>query len=568
MACHGKSERVPGLSHPGRTGIDTVSDWSYFVVAAVVCLALTAWNIALPGVYQDAVNPDYLAVKILNPNHEPIVAWVLRGNYLLGNRVPVLIALYHGSHTFWLGLPFYWLLGTSVEALRLTHAIFAIGVLAGLFFLLRRLRVHPAAAALACVLLALDPSFSYAFRTQSYITLLPDAWLLVAVALVVGSTPDGGRRWRLSGGLAGLAVSCYFVHAFFLPALLLAVWQGAERGNDRRRACMQWGTGFLLGLAPLLLGYALLLRGVGSPGGMVAFFREQQSSLGAFSSPLSFADRLSFAWRMIDGVVANAWHHSMMFGEWKDVPGSGIKLLLLVGVPYALWIASEAQGTGIAAQRAILSLPLSFAAVALVFGDRLGGHHYVTVLPILYAGLVVTLQQLSARMPSKPVRAGIVGLVAVAGLVLNIQGQAAEGRQLQATRGVGLMSDAINRFANDLNGMASKPFLFLADWGLAIPVAFLTRGTVGMETNEDFALGRKLICSGRDVAVALVNGDRPARIAQWRRELQGEERAVKAYNEAGGKAVFLLVTFSGEPTAAMCVRSNRVEGHSSARSGS
>ncbi len=567
MAYQCKSKRSLGLYPPGRGSIDTAADWSYFIVVAVVYLALTAWNIDLPGVYMDAVSPDYLAVKILNPHHEPIVAWVLRGNYLLGNRAPVLIALYHGSHTFWLGLPFFWLFGMSVEGLRLTHAMFAIGVLAGLFFLLRQLRVHPAAATLACVLLALDPSFFYAFRTQSYITLLPDAWLLVAIALVIASAPDGERRWGLSGVLAGLAVSSYFIHAFFLPALLIAIWGVAGRGNHRLLACIKWGAGFLLGVTPLLLGYALLLRHVGSLGGMVEFFRDQQSSLGAFSSPLSVADRLSFAWRMVDGVVSNAWHHSMMFGEWKAVPGSEIKLLLLIGLPYVLWIAAEAQRTSIAALRVILSLPLSFALVALVFGDRLGGHHYVTVLPLLYAGLVIALQHASTILRSIRVRNGLVALVAVAGLVTNVQGQVAEGRRLQATRGVGLMSDAINRFANDLNGMASKPFLFLADWGLSIPVVFLTRGSIGMATDEDFVLGRKMICSGRDVAVALVNGDWPARIAQWRSELQGEERSVKAYDETSGKAVFLVVTFSGKPMAAMCGRSNRSEGDAPAQSG-
>ncbi len=88
-----------------------------------------------------------------------------------------------------------------------------------------------------------------------------------------------------------------------------------------------------------------------------------------------------------------------------------------------------------------------------------------------------------------------------------------------------------------------------------------------MATDEDFVLGRKMICSGRDVAVALVNGDWPARIAQWRSELQGEERSVKAYDETSGKAVFLVVTFSGKPMAAMCGRSNRSEGDAPAQSG-
>ena len=78
---------------------------------------VAAWHIDLPGVYMDEVNPDYLAVKILNPRHAPIVAWVLQANYLLGDRVPMMVQLYHGSQTFWLGLPLFWLFGTTVEGL-------------------------------------------------------------------------------------------------------------------------------------------------------------------------------------------------------------------------------------------------------------------------------------------------------------------------------------------------------------------------------------------------------------------------------------------------------------------
>ena len=86
--------------------------------------------------------------------------------------------------------------------------------------------MKPWQAALACIALAVDPSFSYAFRTQSYITLAPAAWLLLSLySLMRGS--EGGphhRRWLFASGLFyGWAVVAYFIYAFFLPALLLAV---------------------------------------------------------------------------------------------------------------------------------------------------------------------------------------------------------------------------------------------------------------------------------------------------------------------------------------------------------
>src|SRR5437763_2902792 len=95
-----------------------------FLLVAIVWLAVATWHLELPGLYMDAVNPDYLAVRVLNPHHAEIVEWVLPGNYLLGRRIPLLIALYHGSQTLWFGLQVYSLLGTTLDRLRLEHVLF------------------------------------------------------------------------------------------------------------------------------------------------------------------------------------------------------------------------------------------------------------------------------------------------------------------------------------------------------------------------------------------------------------------------------------------------------------
>ena len=114
-----------------------------FSFAAVVAVVLAVYGfvgsreITLPGVYMDAVNPDYLVVKLLNWHHaKPLTAWLLPGNYL-HDRVPILISLYHGLQQFWLGLPLYALFGTGVVGIRLTHMVFACGVLVAMLFLLR-----------------------------------------------------------------------------------------------------------------------------------------------------------------------------------------------------------------------------------------------------------------------------------------------------------------------------------------------------------------------------------------------------------------------------------------------
>ena len=114
-----------------------------------------------------------------------MAAWVLPGNYLLGARFPILVSLYHGTQHFWLGLPLFWLLGTTVESLRIVHALFGLGVLASLYALLASAGVRPWLATLATGALAVDPVFLFAFRTQSYITMSPAAWLLLALLFLL-----------------------------------------------------------------------------------------------------------------------------------------------------------------------------------------------------------------------------------------------------------------------------------------------------------------------------------------------------------------------------------------------
>ena len=534
--------------------------WWAFAAVVVTYAVVAAWQIELPGVYMDAVNPDYLVVKILNPNAQPITAWVLSANYLDNLRLPVLIALYHGSLQFWLGLPLFWLFGTDVVGLRLTHAVFALAVLASAFALLTRAGLKPWFAALACIALALDPAFSYAFRTQSYITLAASAWLLFGLAAVMrAAAAETSHRyvwWFVGGVLYGIAIFGYFIYAFFFPAIAYAVWRGRRRQGDAVASAgfapmLAWGSGLVFGLAGYWLGYGLIIYERGGFAGFWQFVIEQQSTLGAFKSSMPIGGRLVHAWEMVESVIHNWWHYTLMFGDVALVPGASVKTLLLVLLPLSLWGYAEWKGRATPVLRVLVAMFISFFAIALIFGNRLGGHHFIALLPVLYLTLAVggrdaidtgagTLWNFTLALP----------LLALVGL--NVGGQVMVGQQLAATRGVGLYSDAINRLAADLNALERKPFVYFPDWGLAMPVAFLTRGTVGMDSIEDYAAARRMLCSGRDVAVAVIDADRRARIAAWQQRLQWAAPTIVEYRQGNGTVVFELATFRGQNSAAAC----------------
>jgi len=527
--------------------------WPFlFVVAAYAVVALQ--QVTLPGVYMDAVNPDYMAVLILNHRHEEVLPWLLPGN-LLSDRYPILISYYHGSQQMWLGLPFFWLFGTTVTGLRLTHAMFALGVLATMYAFVVRSGLKPWQAAAACAALAIDPSFSYAFRTQSYITLAPAAWLFLTLYSMtrIAQSPDRQGRWLFAGGLCyGFAVVAYFIYAFFLPALVLAMWW--YRAMPRRTAAwLALLGGLLLGSWCYPVGYWLTVEQFGSVHAAWNYFQQTQRAIAAFSGQPDLAMRLDHAGSVVASVFRNWYHHTLIFGEYGDVPGGGFKMSMLLGLPLFLWALAEWRKQQPVALRVIVALAASFVLVALVFGTRLSGHHFMVLLPLSYSALALGLVALSNAAPAWRTETMTVALPFAALAALNVGGQVKEALQLREVRGVGLYSDAINRLAADLAARPTKPYVYLPDWGLYMPVAFLTGGRIALDSMESYDAARRRLCEGRDVAVGLVTGDRAARVVQWQEKLRWDTAAtVTPYRQSDGKVVFELATFAGRRDGPGC----------------
>ncbi len=548
-----------GASTGSRAGPAAGSWWPFAIVTAV-WLVVATQQITLPGVYMDAVNPDYLVVRLLNRHAQPIAPWVLGGNYLLG-KAPLLISLYHGSQQVWLGLPFFALFGTTVTGLRLTHAMFALGILAASYAVLMRGGMKPWQAALAGAALALDPAFSYAFRTQSYITLAPTAWLFASLYATQRASSGSARtNWLLfaSGVFAGVAIFGYFIYAFYLPALLLALWLWSRDGHAgpgrRLRDWLPpWLAGLVVGASFYPIGYGLMIHNAGGFAEAWTQFQQMQLALGAFGAQAPVLVRIAHVETMLESVFGNSFHHQLIFGEYSPLPGAMPKMWLLLVAPVVLWGIAETRHGASTLLRVLVALPISFVTVALIFGTRLQGHHFVPLLPLAYAALAVAMFE-SAQDFAALVRWSQVGaVIALAGIVtLNVAGQATEARRLAETRGVGYFSDAINRVAADLVAMERKPFVYFPDWGLSMPIALLTGGTVGMDSIVSIANARQMLCEGRDVAFAVITGDRAARIESWRNELQWSVPVTKTYRQADGNAVFELATFTGARGAPVC----------------
>jgi hypothetical protein len=191
----------------------------------VLVLTLIFWlgvlrQIDLPGLYMDAVNPDYLAAHVLNPGLDnprwliPTISFPILGN------------LYHGVQNFYVDLVTFSVLGISVASIRISQALFGAAIVMLLYLLTVLATRNRLAAFLGAALLATDIAFIASFRTQFYIILGGEMWLFASLVALW----HGGRKgFFLSGVCYGISIYGYFVLGFFAPAMALLVMSRPEK---------------------------------------------------------------------------------------------------------------------------------------------------------------------------------------------------------------------------------------------------------------------------------------------------------------------------------------------------
>ena len=530
----------------------------FLLITAAYLFAATR-EIGLPGIYMDAVNPDYLVTRWLNPNPEYIPAWIEPGNDIAGH-FPLLIGLHYGSMQLYLGAPFFWIFGMSVIGLRLTHAMFGLMVLAVWYALQRHVGLPRTWAVAFGIALAIDPSFIYAFRSQCYITMSPAALLMLGVMALFFARASVGRTrtiWLAACGLlTGLASWGYFIYAFFFPAIMIAAWLLPSNSTDklsRHSRVLVLGAGIALGVSPFVVGFSLMAQSLGGVENAIQYYLTVQPSLGIADASVAWSARVVHQQEMLRAVIGNTWHHAMMFASWTATPGAAWKYFLLIGLPVILWLLAEWRRCATPLLRIVLGLQLSFVFGALLFGTRISAHHYMPFVPLGYAGLAAAggaFTHLQGHW-RKLVNYSTAGII-VALLALNIVGNIREIEELRRTGGVGNFSDAISQLGVDLFEGDHNRLLVLPDWGLYMPTAFLTRATMEIVAHEDFEKAKARLCEGKDVVLALIEGDRAKRFEQWQTQLDWTRPQVRVYRQRDTTVLFEVATFSGKDAGERC----------------
>ena len=504
--------------------------------ALLVGLYVRDWE--LPGLYADAVNPEYLIPGIVDPPGSLVLS--VPGNRL-GDRFPLLTTtLYHGSVQLYAALPFMAAFGSSHGTLRFVQLLVGLAILILALALARRGRIGAPALVALCAAgaLAVDPSFVLGLRTQAKSNLFAVLPLLGSLWLLLGwrEAQHPHRRLFLSGVLFGLATFEYFVVGFFLPAM---VWLALRRdpADDARPArCWRspalWFGGVVVGELPFIVGIVLLASEVGglSP---IEDYLGRGSELQPASDVGGPLPRLDAVLDLFWSVATTEWVQLQVLLE-RSGALDDLKAVLLVGLPL-LCLALRA---GSSAERRALAVPVcliaSFLVVSMPFAARLGGHHFTTVLPLLYLAFGMACATLWPRY------AVGVGAAILAVLAISLANQQEVHRDLTRTGGARLFSDAIDRFAASVEPDAT---VHAPDFGFQLPLAFLSDAS-RIRALVQVGEIQTLSCSGKPQLVVLDGVSNQRRLALLGR-LIGPPARVVTWSRRDGVPVFQVAHFDG-----------------------
>ena len=440
-------------------------------------------NIDLPGLYMDAVNPDYLAARFLHPAlHNPVYELPSYFFNILGNY-------YHGVQNYYVAVPFLAFFGSSVTSIRLAQMLFGAIIVAGCTSIVQRIS-RSNALALACgVALATEIAFIASFRDQNYIVLGGFAWLTLALLVLFPRNlpPEADRaishrRIFVSGIFCGLAAYGYFVQIFFFPAmLLLTLRQGAFTG----RTFMIWCAGVAVGLLPYAFGYFSMYLALGGIHPMMESLQAGLTTLQPMQAGGSVTRNLVEVFDFARFAVSDRENELMALGTALGSTWGTIKFGMLCFCSIALFaglLANLARRRGAIIDLMMGMLPISFLCVSAVFGSRLGAHHFSVLVPLMYvltALLVarVIVQPLRKRGSPTVARAAIVVLT-VSAVIANFCQQQAYLNELNRTGGARRSSSALTTLADQARDTGQHSIYAFPDWGFFTSFAVLTENSV------------------------------------------------------------------------------------------
>lgn len=533
--------------------------WSASAVLVLGSYLLVALHsIAQPAIYLDEINPDYLAVRMLNPaTHTD--AWMPPARYF-NHRFLLLLSPYAGAMHAYLQAPFYYLFGGHIESFRYSHVFLGIFLLTVFYLSVARITKSLSIATLSSLVLAIDPAFVFAFRTQGFMQLFPTVFTVLGVVLCCAGQPRP-RRLILAGICFGFSVWGYFIFGFSVPGLLLAVLL-QDHAHKWRRGIALIG-GIAVGSFPLIFGYIDAYLAFGNWPPMLQWMRGVAASTqrayhpsGTSSAFQIIASNANWVMKHCWTLLTSEWIWQVIFGLLHKDPGQYVKAALLLLIPVAALIYDRMARPADREVHNTLVMTLlaigSYLVVCSFFGGLLLSHHYH---PILFLCYFATSIGSAVLLPAGTRRKALVLVPVLAILVSNALQDRAVLLELHDLGGRSYYSHIVTDYAvEEANSKDMSDHVFM-DWGGMLQFIYLTEGRI--PTHDVRVLTtwgqvplRKALCGLGEVKLVFIGDGADIRAPQYVQSEQLPVHSVRSLRDE--RQDFEYVIVQTQPTADVC----------------
>lgn len=457
----------------------------------VIIIVLSLQYLNLPGLYMDAVNPDYMAMHIKNSENVPL--WGYTDNIfatLFLNKpyqYPILNSLYGMNYPAYILLLISFIFGNNMLTVRVVHILYSLGILFFCYLFIKRI-THNAIWASGCLLLlGLNPTFLFAFRTQYYLQLFPHLFFIPGFLFMINGVSEKRRKIIfLASFLIGIAASSYFIFGGYYVAIFLIICIYCK--EKKIKSAVNSILGFLIGYFPFIYThFSILIQG-----GKFNYIEILKSLnvYGISEGQKSFLERLKHIIVQIGNLSGGNNIVKLITG--RDITNTyryyfnAIFIFIFIFIMswvilFTEYIKCKDKFLESKNLLALISLNLIFIMhfiLGLIIGTSLDYQHYIMLLPIMYMIIFLTIYIIYKKLfvINKKlytfyfVSIGIIGIYSIFQIETIY-------KNINETKGIGMYSNVINDIGCYLENITTdKDVIICPQWGYWMGIAVITNG--------------------------------------------------------------------------------------------
>lgn len=463
------------------------------IVIAIFCV-MSLVNLDVPGLYLDAVNPDYFGLHILHSDNVP--SWTYSDNVIASflegvseySHFPTLNSLYGTCYEAYITMVWGAIFGYDVFSLRVLHVSYFVLLLLGVYFLLSHIfEKKNDIAIIITFLISVDPSLIFCSRTQFYIQLFPHIFFFFGLLLVIKSVfCDEGIRKKCFWGafLLGISASSYFVFAlYFIAVFCVYVYLSIRKKTSSIKEVVILVCGYLGGFFVYIYGHLSIVLTQGVSGwinaikGLDTYGISDGAKATLGERFLHIIDRLTCISGGADIIqIITGFRMGNLYGKLFAV-----FFLISVVLSVGLLIRKRQD---IANSKKLLTLLFLIVAFlvhlvfALLLGNALGYQHFTMLLPIMYIVMGISYCELMGKWVKRKHVLKIGENIILILLILFLSAKTYMGYDMiNQTGGIGYYSKAINNISYYLDSISTEEDTIISpQWGYWMQIACITNG--------------------------------------------------------------------------------------------